>query len=183
MTELDVSNKWIREQQYQNRSESKALRLFLRLKIACHNAYILKIYHRQLFENAMCWYICQEHFMFLYWNQNKFCKPEQWEDNSYNIPISRISLAIRWRSGSFQLKSVGNKKVKIPWEYESINAVMVTAIPWEVLMSLTKYAELNYPYHFLKSRGSVISTNFLFSTELIKPHILRDEMILIYCWL
>ena len=47
MTELDVSNKKILEQQYQNRLESKAMRLFLPLKITCHNAHILKIYNRQ----------------------------------------------------------------------------------------------------------------------------------------
>ena len=47
MTELDVSNKQILEQQYQNRLESKTMRLFSRLKIACHNAHILKIYKRQ----------------------------------------------------------------------------------------------------------------------------------------
>ena len=23
----------------------------------------------------------------LYWNQKKFCKPEQMEDNSYNLPM------------------------------------------------------------------------------------------------
>ena len=45
MTELDVSN--IPEHQYLNRLESKAVRYFFRLKIACHNAHILKIYNRQ----------------------------------------------------------------------------------------------------------------------------------------
>ena len=38
---------------------------------------------------------------------------------------------------------------------------MVNAIPWEVLMSSTKYVGLSYPTHFLKSRGSVIRNNFL----------------------
>ena len=47
MTELDVSNTYIPEHQYQTRLESKAKRLFLRLKIACHIAHILKIYNRQ----------------------------------------------------------------------------------------------------------------------------------------
>ena len=47
MTELDVSNNLIPEQQYQNRLESKAMRYFFRLKIACHNAHILKIYIQQ----------------------------------------------------------------------------------------------------------------------------------------
>ena len=47
MTELDVSNNLIPEQQYLNRLESKAVRYLFRLKIACHNAHILKIYSRQ----------------------------------------------------------------------------------------------------------------------------------------
>ena len=47
MTELDVSNNYIAEQQYQSRLESKVMRYFFRLEIACHNAHILKIYVRQ----------------------------------------------------------------------------------------------------------------------------------------
>ena len=35
----------------------------------------------------------------LYWNQNKFCPPEQREDKSLNIPIGRMSFAMSWRSG------------------------------------------------------------------------------------
>ena len=38
---------------------------------------------------------------------------------------------------------------------------MVNSIPWEVIMSLTKYEGLSYPTHFLKSKGSVIRNNFL----------------------
>ena len=48
----------------------------------------------------------------LYWNQKRFCKPEQREDNSKNLPMGRMSLAISWRSDSFQLKTVANKKSK-----------------------------------------------------------------------
>ena len=47
MTELDVSNKLIPEQQYQNRLESKTMRLFLRLTTPSYNAHILKIYKQQ----------------------------------------------------------------------------------------------------------------------------------------
>ena len=47
MTELDVSNNLIPEQQYLNRLESKAVRLCFRLKLACQNAHILKIYNQQ----------------------------------------------------------------------------------------------------------------------------------------
>ena len=52
----------------------------------------------------------------LYWNQNKFCKPEQREDTSYNIPLDIVSLGMSWRSGSFQLKNVAHKKAKLTWE-------------------------------------------------------------------
>ena len=48
----------------------------------------------------------------LYRNQEKFCKPEQREDNSQNLPMGRMSLAMSRRPGSFQLKTVLNKKVK-----------------------------------------------------------------------
>ena len=109
---------------------------------------------------------------FLYWNQKKFCKLEQSEDNSYNLPWVRVSLAMSWRSGSFQLKSVQTKKVKIPWEKKSINCVMVNAIPWEVLMPSTKCEGLSYPAHFLKSRGSVIMNNF---------HEYRTKQITLFC--
>ena len=44
MSKLDVSNNLIPVHQYQNRLESKEMRISLRLKIACHNAHILKIY-------------------------------------------------------------------------------------------------------------------------------------------
>ena len=49
MTEFDVSNNLIPEQQYLNHLESKAVRYFFRLKIACtcHDAHILKIYNQQ----------------------------------------------------------------------------------------------------------------------------------------
>ena len=37
-----------------------------------------------------CVGICVKHTLWtLYWNQKKFCKPEQSEDNSYNIPIGQ----------------------------------------------------------------------------------------------
>ena len=46
----------------------------------------------------------------LYWNQKNFCKPEQREDKSKNRPMGRMSLAMSWRSGSFQMETVANKK-------------------------------------------------------------------------
>ena len=44
VTELDVSNNQIPEQQYQNRLENKKISYFFRLKIECHNAHILNIF-------------------------------------------------------------------------------------------------------------------------------------------
>ena len=49
----------------------------------------------------------------LYWNQNKFCKLEQRKITLKIFPWGRMSLAMSWRSGSFQLKTVANKKVKL----------------------------------------------------------------------
>ena len=78
------------------------------------------------------------------------------------FPWGRVSLAMSWHYTSlFQLKTVANKKIKIPWELKSINFVMVNAIPWEILIPLTKCEGLSCPTHFLKSRGSVIRNNFL----------------------
>ena len=56
---------------------------------------------------------------------------------------------------------MANKTVIIPLEKNSINFVIVDAIPLEFLMPSTKCEELSYPTHFLKSRGSVIRNNFL----------------------
>ena len=49
-------------------------------------------------------------------------------------------------------------------------------------MPSTKYVGFSYPTHFLKRSGSVIRKNFL-NAELIKHHILRNEMICLHCWL
>ena len=46
-TKLDVSDKYILEQQYHNRLENKAMHLFLRLKMVCNNSHILKIYNQK----------------------------------------------------------------------------------------------------------------------------------------
>ena len=73
------------------------------------------------------------------------------------FPWDWVSLAMSWRSGSFQLKAVANKKEKNTLSI----FMMVNAIPWEVLMSSTKCEGLSYPTHFLKSRSSVFRNNFL----------------------
>ena len=51
MTELDVSNNLILEQQYKTCLESKAKHYFFLLKIACLNAHIFKIYNFSQFIN------------------------------------------------------------------------------------------------------------------------------------
>ena len=48
----------------------------------------------------------------LYWNQNKFLKPEQREDNSLKLPMGRMSLAMNWRSSSFSIENSGKQKSK-----------------------------------------------------------------------
>ena len=47
MIEFVNSNSVIPEQQYKHRIEYKGKHLLLQLKLACHNACILKIYNRQ----------------------------------------------------------------------------------------------------------------------------------------
>ena len=47
MIEFVNSNSVIPEQQYHHRLEYKGKHSFLQLKLACHNACILKIYNRQ----------------------------------------------------------------------------------------------------------------------------------------
>ena len=47
MTEFHASYNLIPGQQYLNRLESKAVCSYFRLKIACHNVHILKIYSQQ----------------------------------------------------------------------------------------------------------------------------------------
>ena len=54
---------------------------FFRLKIACHNAHILKnITDSSL--KMLCVVFCQAHFMLIVLRPTIFCKPEQREDNS-----------------------------------------------------------------------------------------------------
>ena len=44
-----------------------------------------------------------KHTMLFVLKPKTFCKPDQREDNSQNVPMGRMSLAMSWRSGSFQL--------------------------------------------------------------------------------
>ena len=89
ITELDVSNtkmfliEEIPEQQYQNRLESKAMRKFVLLQIACHNAHILKKYITKIsFKMQYVGIFVKHTLCSLYRNHKKFCKPKRREDNS-----------------------------------------------------------------------------------------------------
>ena len=65
-----------------------------------------------------CVGIFVKHTLFsLYWNQNKFCKPEQREDTSYNLSMgqSKFSYELMFLFISIE-KGGKQKKVKIPWE-------------------------------------------------------------------
>ena len=50
-------------------------------------------------------------------------------------------------------------------------------------MSSTKYEGSSYPSHFLKSRGSTITNNFLKGRAKNAVQFLRDEMIIMHCLL
>ena len=95
------------------------------------------------------------------------------------FPWDSMGLAMSWRSGSLK------KSKNTPWDLKSINSVMVKAIPWEVIMSSTKYEGSSYPTHFLKSRGSTITnrSNFLKGRAKKSVQFLCDEMIIMHCLL
>ena len=48
-------------------------------------------------------------------------------------------------------------------------------------MSSTKHEGSSYPTHFLKSRGSTITNNFLKGRAKKAVQLLRDEMIIMHC--
>ena len=50
-------------------------------------------------------------------------------------------------------------------------------------MSSTKYEGSSYPTHFLKSRRSTISNNFLKGRAKKAVQLLRDKMIIMHCLL
>ena len=50
-------------------------------------------------------------------------------------------------------------------------------------MSSTKYEGSNYPTHFLKSRGSTITNNFLKGRAKKAVQLLPDEIIIMHCLL
>ena len=48
----------------------------------------------------------------LYRNQNKFCKPEQREDNSYNLPIGQSKFSYELTFWFISIKNGGKQKSK-----------------------------------------------------------------------
>ena len=51
-------------------------------------------------------------FCFLYWNQNKFCKPEQREDNSYNLPMGQSKFSCELMFCLVSIANGGKQKCK-----------------------------------------------------------------------
>ena len=48
----------------------------------------------------------------LYWNQNKFCKPEQREDNSYDLPMGQSKFSYELTSWFISIENSGKQKSK-----------------------------------------------------------------------
>ena len=48
----------------------------------------------------------------LYWSQKKFCKPEQTEDNSYNLPMGQSKLSYELSFLFISIESGGKQKCK-----------------------------------------------------------------------
>ena len=48
----------------------------------------------------------------LYWNQNKFCKPEQREDNSYNLTMGQSKFSYGLKFWFILIKNNGKQKRK-----------------------------------------------------------------------
>ena len=49
---------------------------------------------------------------FLYWNQKKFCKPEQREDNSYNLPMRESKFSYKLTFWFISIENGGKQKSK-----------------------------------------------------------------------
>ena len=61
----------------------------------------------------MCVGIFVKHtFCSLYWNQNKFCKPEQREDNSYNLPMGQSKFSYELMFWFISTENGGKQKRK-----------------------------------------------------------------------
>ena len=104
MIEFVNSNSVISEQQYKHRLEYKGKRLFLQLKITCHNACILKINNRQQFK------LCSTSMRSYFLSSIVCCHCIEINRKSVNQNKGpRTTLAMIQRFGLFLLKTVANK--------------------------------------------------------------------------
>ena len=64
-----------------------------------------------------CVVICVKHTLCsFYRNQNKFCKPEQREYNSYNLPMGKSKFSYKLMFWFISIENGGKQISKIPWE-------------------------------------------------------------------
>ena len=118
MIEFVDSNSVIPEKQYKHHLEYKGKRLFLQLKIACHNACILKIYVTGSSLNFVC--------VGIFLSSTVCCRCNETNRNSVKqikghirlkiLPWGRMSLAVIQRFRLFLLKTVANKIHKMHCE-------------------------------------------------------------------
>ena len=54
----------------------------------------------------------------LFWNQNKFCKPEQREDNFYNLPMGQSKSSDELTFWFISIENGGKQKSKITLRVE-----------------------------------------------------------------
>ena len=52
----------------------------------------------------------------LYWNQTKLCKPEQREDNFYNLPMGQSKFSYELMFWFISIENGGKQKSKVHWE-------------------------------------------------------------------
>ena len=71
----------------------------------------------------------------LFWNQKKFRKPEQTEDNYYNLPIEQSKFSYELTFWFLSIENGCKQKGTNTLRVDLINFVIVNPIPWEVLMS------------------------------------------------
>ena len=55
----------------------------------------------------------------LYWNQNKFCKPEQREDNSYNLSMGQSKFSYELTFWFISMENSGKQNSKTTLRAES----------------------------------------------------------------
>ena len=56
------------------------------------------------------WYYVKRTLCSLYWNKDKFCKPEQSEDNSYNLPMGQSKFSYELMFWFISIENSGKQK-------------------------------------------------------------------------